>query len=298
MSKVLIHIGYVKSGSTYLQRWLADHPAMFYKFKAVTGFYGTHDISWYAESTDPMHECFVISSEHLSVWKSDSDIVGMRSGLKKYDIKAYQNKLCDTLYAVYPTAKILIVTRGYTSLFNSFFSSYVSIGGTYNFEDLLKSMWDNFPDLFDYTRVVSIYREKFGHDNVIVLPYEMLRADPHAFTALIENKMGVKNSFKYSTEKVNASLDKKVLTAYRAVSNTVYRVIQPFPYKIQKVLYGLYIRQLHQHNLDFLFKIVTRILDKEESMAAMEGVLKNMAGKAEILRHEELYQPYLKEYLL
>ena len=159
-------------------------------------------------------------------------------------------------------------------------------------------MWDNFPDLFDYTRVVSIYREKFGHDNVIVLPYEMLRADPHAFTALIENKMGVKNSFKYSTEKVNASLDKKVLTAYRAVSNTVYRVIQPFPYKIQKVLYGLYIRQLHQHNLDFLFKIVTRILDKEESMAAMEGVLKNMAGKAEILRHEELYQPYLKEYLL
>ena len=110
--------------------------------------------------------------------------------------------------------------------------------------------------------------------------------------------MGVKNSIKYSTEKVNASLDKKVLTAYRAVSNTVYRVIQPFPYKIQKVLYGLYIRQLHQHNLDFLFKIVTRILDKEESMAAMEGVLKNMAGKAEILRHEELYQPYLKEYLL
>ena len=222
MSNVLIHIGYIKSGSTYLQRWFEKHPAMYYRFKGVTGFYGTHDISWYAESTDPLHECFVISSEHLSVWKSDSDIVGMRSGLKKYDIKAYQLKLRDTLHAIYPTAKILIVTRGYTSLFQSFYAQYVAIGGTYDFENLLKSMWDNFPQLFDYSHVVNIYREKFGNDNVIVLPYELLRADPHGFTGIIEKKMGVQNTFAFSTEKVNAALDKKTLAAYRKVSNVVY----------------------------------------------------------------------------
>lgn len=281
-----------------MQRWFEKHPAMYYRFKAVTGFYGTHDISWYAESTDPLHECFVISSEHLSVWKSDSDIVGMRSGLKNYDIKAYQDKLCNTLYAIYPTAKILIVTRGYTSLFQSFYAQYLAIGGTYDFENLLKSMWHNFPDLFDYTRVVGLYRQKFGHDNVIVLPYELLRADPHAFTAIIEKRLGIKNTFAYSTEKVNAALDAKTLSAYRKVSNVVYRLVQPFPYKIQKGLYGLYIRQLHRNNLDFLFNRIAKSLNKGESMDAMEGVLKAMAGKAEILRNEDLYQPYLKEYLL
>jgi hypothetical protein len=271
---------------------------MFYKFKAITGFYNTHDISWYAESVEPMHECFVISSEHLSVWKSDSDIVGMRNGLKKYDIKAYQEKLRDTLYDIYPTAKILIVTRGYTSLFQSFYSQYLAIGGTYDFENLLKSMWDNFPDLFDYSRVIGLYREKFGNDNVIVLPYELLRTDPHAFTAVIEKKMGIKNTFQYTSEKVNASLDKKLLRAHRKLSNIIYRSVKPFPYKMQRALYGFYIMQLHRHNIDFVLRFMARIIDKEEGMQGMGGVLQSLAGKAEILRSEELYQPYLKEYLL
>ena len=287
MSKVLIHIGYIKSGSTYLQRWFEKHPAMFYKFKAITGFYNSHDFSWYAESTEPIHECFVISSEHLSVWKSDSDIVGMRNGLKKYDIKAYQEKLRDTLYDIYPTAKILIVTRGYTSLFQSFYSQYLAIGGTYDFENLLKSMWDNFPDLFDYSRVISLYREKFGNDNVIVLPYELLRADPHAFTAIIEKKMGIKNTFQFTSEKINASLDRKLLHAYRRFSNVIYRSVKPFPYKVQRLLYGFYIMQLHRHNIDFLLKSVARMLDKEEGMQGMDGVLEALKGKAEILRNEE-----------
>ena len=271
---------------------------MFYKFKGLTGFYGTHDISWYAESTEPIHECFVISSEHLSVWKSDSDIVGMRNGLKKYDIKAYQQKLCDTLYAIYPTAKILIVTRGYTSLFQSFYSQYLAIGGTYNFEDLLKSMWENFPDLFDYSHVVGLYREKFGHDNVIVLPYELLRADPHAFTAIIEKKMGIKNTYQFTSEKINASLDRKLLRAYRKLSNIIYNSVKPFPYKVQRALYGFYIMQLHRHNIEFLLKFIARVIDTEEGMQGMDGVLKALEGKAEVLRGEELYQPYLKEYLL
>jgi hypothetical protein len=297
MSKVLIHIGYIKSGSTYLQRWFEKHPAMFYKFKAITGFYGTHDISWYAESAETMHECFVISSEHLSVWKSDSDIVGMRNGLKKYDIKAYQEKLRDTLFAIYPSAKILIVTRGYTSLFQSFYSQYLAIGGTYDFEGLLKSMWENFPDLFDYSHVINLYREKFG-DNVIVLPYELLRTDPHAFTGIIEKRMGIQNTYQFTSEKINAALDRKLLRAYRKLSNIIYRSVKPFPYKVQRALYGYYIMQLHRHNIDFLLKFMARVINKEEGMQGMDGVLKALEGKAEVLRTEELYQPYLKEYLL
>jgi hypothetical protein len=298
MSKVLIHIGYVKSGSTYLQRWLAEHPAMFYKFKGVTGFYGTNDILWYAESTDPMHECFVTSSEHLSVWKSDSDIVGMRNGLKKYDIKAYQNKLCETLYAIYPTSKILIVTRGYTSVFQSIYSQYLAIGGTYDFENMLKSMQDSFPDLFDYTHVIGLYRGKFGNDNVIVLPYELLRTDPHAFTAIIEKKMGIKNSYQFTTGKINASLDNKTLTAYWKVSNLLYHLIKPFPYSFQKAVYGYYNRSLNNNNPHPFMKFISRFVKDEINLTGLDKMMAALEGKAVILKTEEIYQPYLKEYLL
>jgi hypothetical protein len=63
-------------------------------------------------------------------------------------------------------------------------------------------------------------------------------------------------------------------------------------------MYGFYIMQLHRHNIDFLLKFVARRLDKAEGMQGLDGVLQLLQGKADILRHEELYQPYLKEYLL
>jgi hypothetical protein len=298
MGGVLIHIGYPKAGSSYLQAWFEKHPAMFYKFKAITGFYNIHDFSWYAESTAPIHECFVISSEHLSVWKSDSDMVGMRKGLKEYNIRAYQEKLRDTFYDIYPTARILIVTRGYTSLFQSFYSQYLAIGGTYDFENMLKSMSNSFSDLFDYTRVIGLYREKFGNDNVIVLPYELLRTDPHTFTAVIEKRMGIKNNYQFTYEKINASLDKKTLTAYRKVSNLLYQLLQPFPYSFQKVVYGYYNRSLNRNNPHPFMKFISRYVKDEIVFDGIDNVMRDLAGKAEILRNEELYQPYLKEYLL
>lgn len=298
MSKFLIHIGYIKSGSTYLQAWFDKHPAMLYKYHGLGGFYNTRDLSWYAESEEQMHECFVISSEHLSVWKSDSDIVGMRKGFKQYDIRKYQQKLCDTLYSLYPTGKVLIVTRGFTTMFNSMYAQYVFNGGTYNFEDFYNSIGDNVPHIFDYSHVVSIYRQRFGHDNVIVMPYEMLRDDPEAFTDYIEKAMGMQRTFKFSKEKINATRDKKILNAHLIVSNALYHAVQILPYKAQRVVYGLYMKQNYSGKLSWLYKFVAARSGKEISLGNVTGILKPLEGKADLLKNEPLFQPYLKEYLL
>lgn len=298
MAKFLIHIGYIKSGSTYLQAWFDKHPAMLYKYNALGGFNNTEDLSWYAEREEPLHECYVISSELLSVWPSNSDIVGMRSGIQGYDVKKYQQKLCDTLHALYPTGKVLIVTRGYTTLFSSMYAQYVFNGGTFNFQDFFKSMTGSTPDLFDYSRIVGMYRQRFGTTNVIVLPYELLRDNPAAFTATIEKELGMQQTFSFTKEKINATRDKKVLKAHLAVSNMLYSAVQPLPYSLKRIVYGLYMKQNYAGKLKWLFSAVAKVHKKEIDLGDVSGQLRIFEGKAELLRNEELYQLYLKEYLL
>jgi hypothetical protein len=38
MSRHLVHIGYPKAGSTYLQRWFASHPQLAYREGGIAGF--------------------------------------------------------------------------------------------------------------------------------------------------------------------------------------------------------------------------------------------------------------------
>jgi len=298
MSNVLIHIGCIKSGSKYLQHWFHQHPAMYYKPKGLAGFRHSHDFSWYAEKPIPIHECFVLSSEKLSFWDNDSDLIGLKNSFKKYDIDAYRQKLSETLVCIYPTAKILIVTRGYASLFRSFYFQYLAIGGTFTFEELLKNMGRDFALLFDYNSLITLYRQKFGNDNVIVLPYELLRHDPQTFTHIIEQRMGIKNKFAFTAEKINPSIDSKLLYAYRRFSGLIYGMVKPLSYNRQAQLYGWYTRQLHKRSFDFLLEPLAQRWNKEADTTGMDHLLKTMHGKAEVLRNEELYQPYLKEYLL
>lgn len=295
---VLLHIGYIKSGSTYLQHWFEKHPAMLYKYNALGGFSNTEDLSWYAQREEPMHECYVISSELLSVWPGNADVVGMRSGIQGYDVKQYQQKLCDMLHALYPTGKVLIVTRGYTTLFSSMYAQYVFNGGTYNFQEFFKSMTGSTPHLFDYSHIVRLYRERFGKSNVIVLPYELLRDNPEGFTATVERELEIQHTFTFTKEKINAMRSKKVLKAHLTVSNMLYKAVQPLPYKARKMVYGLYMKQNYAGKLKWVFNVVAKVQNKEIDLGDVSGQVHIFEGRAELLRTESLYQPYLKEYLL
>lgn len=297
MAKVLIHIGYPKAGSTYLQNWFAQHPAMFYHPIGVTGFYNTHDISRYAEKTEKIHECFVLSSEHLSLWKGDADIVGLRN-TKIYDLEGYQYRITETLHSLYPHAKILIVTRGYASIFPSFYSQYVSGGGTLTFREVLDEFGIYFNMVYNYSFIVNRYREVFGTENVLAMPYELLRDNPVQFTSLIEEAVGVKEKFTFPPEKINPALDRKILQAYFKFSNFLYRMVQPFPYSFRRKVFMHYIYKLNHTKPHPLMKFLSKFTKQEISHQGMNEMVQTFKGKSEIFRNEKLYRPYLKEYLL
>ena len=294
---MLIHIGFPKTGSSYLQGWFDAHPRMYYQNHAITGFYHSHDIARYAESTDPIHDCFVLSSEDLSVWKGEVDIVGVKYA-RFYDVKAYHAKLSETLHRIYPQAKMLIVTRGYISYFSSLYAQYISSGGALSFEVFHERFGSLFPVAYDITHIVTQYRQVMGDENVIVLPYELLNSDPQTFTKLIEHEVGITENFTGSKEKVNPSFDKKILATYLRVSNLLVRLISPLPYKIQAKIYGFYVHKLNQKRPHPVMRFLARFTKKDIEMKGMEILVDSLKGRSEILRNEKLYQPYLKEYLL
>src|SRR5208283_376024 len=72
MSQTLLHIGFAKSGSTYLQQWFEKHPAMYFQPKYVAGgFYHAWEFAKYAQNTGHAPANFVMSCDDISIWKGD-----------------------------------------------------------------------------------------------------------------------------------------------------------------------------------------------------------------------------------
>ncbi|MES2621891.1 MAG: hypothetical protein V4615_13660 [Bacteroidota bacterium] len=295
MAKVLIHIGYPKAGSTYLQEWYSRHPALHYKGKGVLGFDNNWDIATYAETTEKLHECFVLSSEDLSVWKGEMDMSTL-DNKKDFDIRAYQEKLADTLFAVFPNAQILICTRGFESMLYAMYNQNVSIGGILRFKDFMAKLNVYLADFYDYSFVIQLYRERFGK-NVLVLPVELLKDDSKKFVRLIEDAIELEHRY-YLPAVVNASMNNSFIHTYLVFSKTLYSLLKLFPASFNQKVYQKYVRMLAKEKPHPFMKAMNRLINGETDLKVKPEDLNLFRDKAEILRNEPLYQPYLKDYLL
>lgn len=290
MQEVLLHIGYPKTGSTFLTDYFLKNPALHVERSAFDDYRQTGVISAQALSQPVSGKCYVISEEQLSVWRGELDIVGVR--FKPYDIKAHQASICKNLYTLFPSAKILIVTRGFESAFRSMYWQYVSIGGTFALKEFQKNYSGYFADFFDYEYLIRLYQQVFGGKQVTVLPFELLLENSELFLATMEQQCGLPH-ITYNSEKINAALYDKT-ESYRMLSSFVYGVTQLFPRNLQIKIYGLYSLSLYKRKLSWLPNVTS-----SETLKSLEQTTMNLfRGKAEILRNNELFQPYLHHYIL
>jgi hypothetical protein len=224
------------------------------------------------------------------------DVVGFKG--RPYNIRQYHKNLTTTLQKVFPTAKILIVTRGYSSMLKSLYSQYIKGGGFLTFLQLQENYGPYFIELYDYSWIVDLYRKSFGKENVILLPYELLRESPYSFTSIIEKALGIESGFSYTEAVVNPSLSSKSLAASRIVSKGIYELIQPLPASWQKKIYSFHINYLLFKGNHPLVKFAEYFIQQGEELKVKEDLLIALKQKAHILHNEELYQPFLKEYLI
>jgi hypothetical protein len=295
VTRHLLHIGYPKAGSTYLQRWFSAHPQLFYRDGGIGGFQNVYEIARDAATIHEPPLWFVTSFESLSQPSADAgDMLVDLQRRSETDTPAAQLRACRTLVTLFPRATVLIVTRGFQSMILSTYSQFVRSGGHLDFADLVAVAQSGRFDLiapWDYDRLIRTYVEAFGAENVLVMPYELLRDDAAAFTRILAARLGIEQMAS-SHERVNESLSPVEMAWYPRIARVLRRVPS-------RRFFRLYVAAAFRNRLRIAIVFLQRLRPRNAVTAAAlpSEVLESFRGKAESLRGNPLYSAYAADYL-
>ena len=112
---------------------------------------------------------------------------------------------------LFPTARIIIVIREQYDLIASIYKQYIRIGGTRNLTDYTSYFWDTRMPRFDlqsycYDRVIELYYNIFGIQNVHIALFEDLHVSQQTFLEPISKFIGINVPVNISLDKVNPSI--------------------------------------------------------------------------------------------
>jgi Sulfotransferase family len=194
--RVLVHIGYHKTGSSWLQHSVFENAASGY---ASVG----HET--------PSHPLRRIVAEHPFQY----DTAGVRGGLESliegaearslFPVASLERlsghpftgghdsrQIADRLREALDDAGVLVVIREQRSVIVAVYKQYVKAGGTASIAQFLEPTRDraaraNLFDFryFEYEHLLGYYRALFGPERVLVLPFEAFVRDGHAFVRRI-----------------------------------------------------------------------------------------------------------------
>lgn len=288
--KHLIHIGWTKAGSSFLQKWFDTHPQIAFSHEGIAGCENVFDLVRQAAAPAEAR-CRVTSRETLS---TPFSMAGTRNidthTLADHDVHAAQTQGCRLLLLLFPTARILIVTRAPRSVLLSAYSQYVRTGGDQPFAGFLDfarkaHRW------WDYDHVIGLYEAAFGAEKVLVLPYERLRDDPEGFCGLLEAYLGLP-PVPVSPLRANRSVGGASLAWYPRFT----RLLRWLPRA--GLVRRLYWHAIVRDRLAPLAVLLQRIRPQEVPDPAdiPDDLLRILSRQCESLRDRSLYAPYLREY--
>ncbi|WP_420576957.1 sulfotransferase domain-containing protein [Ekhidna sp.] len=211
--KILVHLGYHKTASTWLQNEL------FISANEVFEPFSTRDK---AHST--LGELFFQNKEGYLL-SPFSEHVELDEILRVYERKKSSDKIltisherlsgnpqasafdapiiAKRLHNTFPNARILILIRNQVDLITSCYFQYLSKGGTKSIKKYLNDSYDMrmpyfSPDHFDFTDLVATYQRFFGQNNVLVYPFELFKKNPDNFVSQLSRFIGREIDFNKS----------------------------------------------------------------------------------------------------
>lgn len=223
---LLVHIGYHKTGTTWLQRVLFQpefgyHPLLGHE-EIFEHIIKPHDMHYRPEKPQAMiaglrsaHEdgsIDVISSEMLS----GNPFYGSRENLG----------IARRLAGIVPDARILITIRNQMSILPSVYMQYLSRGGSMTMRQFFAEKpvmgYSTFTaETFEYHLLLQVYRDLFGEDRVLVLTQEQLNSDMNGYLNTLAAFSG-NNKFSkagaINTDRVGVSFPESFITPIRLVN--------------------------------------------------------------------------------
>lgn len=300
----LIHIGFPKAGSTFLQDWFAGHPQIDYKPGGLAGMWNIYDLI--EASSRPAGDvcCRVTSAEQIA-YPLAPEHFGSTDPSVHDAIPARMQAVCAALSEHFPDATILIVTRGFGPLLKSGYSELVRNGSHMTERDFLAQYREQtaaHPDSdklargYDYDACIALYREHFP-DRVLPMPFELLVEDSRRFLGIIEAAMGL-DPWDGPGLNVNPSLSPEELYWYPRMAKLL-RLVPVGRIRVRLIaLHRIAIAKGLWRRLIPLLRLVWGKRTREHGYPrkADASQLARHAGKAQLLVQLPLYAPYRADY--
>lgn len=297
MTSHLIHIGYPKTASTFLQRWFAAHPSLGYAEWSLAGFedvfglaaagYGPEAVRWRVTS----FEGFAAPLPTYMVFDS-------RFPEKLLPSRGSQEKVSALLADLFPNAKILLVTRGFRPLVLSTYSELVRGGLDCTFRTYCASLARSVragANPFDYDFLIELYARRFGRENLIVLPYELLGKEPGAFLGRLEQELAIP-PFSFAPERVHPSFSPEELHWYPRIARFLRSL--PLTRRRRQKLFERHVAAARVNRWRAPIRLLQRIRPGPPVTADQVpfSLLKALSGGAGELRANPLYRDFGCEY--
>jgi hypothetical protein len=247
----LIHIGYHKTGSSWLQTIFFGMSRDYARPGKTTGLQPGSFVSPWSRSDivrvlvgeDPLSfdpdaaRRFFASAIESATRASLLPVVSHErlSGLP--NLGGHDSKeIADRLACVFPSGRVLIVIREQASVITSYWKTYVERGGIrpvgkYVTQLMARGAGTMSPPArhYRYHQLIAYYRGLFGDDNVCVLPFELLVKDRDGFVGQIAAFAGTKAPTEIRASIVNPSLSRPAVAAKRWLNLAIPTDIDLFP---------------------------------------------------------------------
>jgi hypothetical protein len=231
-SDLLIHIGYHKAGSTWLQRvlfsaegtgftqpwrradvndWIVLPKQLAFAPEVAAGYFQEG-----LEKARLARQVPVLSHERLS---GNPHSGGWDSQI-----------IADRLRQLFPASRILILVREQRSVVRSAYLQYVREGGAASVRHYLcpsnegnarLPLFDF--DFYAYHRLIECYQGLFGRDRLLVLPFELLPENPAEFVKRVCEFAGVPQPPAISHRRSNESLSALSAGVFRQMNRCFVR---------------------------------------------------------------------------
>jgi hypothetical protein len=200
---LLIHIGYTKTATTWLQHHLFGDPATGFGWLETNG-----DRPGRPDRNSPVRRLVSLSSLDVDTAALREDFAGLIGSvdakglvplisLERLSGSPFSGghdsaEIAERLARLFPEARVLVVIREQGSMIVSTYKQYVKVGGAVSLERFIDSPrtstlhvpWFQL-GYFEYDRLLRHYLDLFGPERLLVLAYEEFVEDPAAFVAKI-----------------------------------------------------------------------------------------------------------------
>lgn len=222
MTEPVIHIGYHKTGTTWLQRRLFASAELGYRRIRLTqdgvDLYRVHDFDFDAARCRADMAAKIERCEREGV----IPVISMMRLSGNPHSGGYDSRsLADRIAEVFPNARVLVVIREQRSMILSTYAQYVKMGGPCSLSTYLLAPDDSRRpgfrfEQFRYDRLVAHYQRRFGKERLLVETYERFRDAPQPFAERVAAFAGGKAPPPEAEEEVlNRSLGPLALSLLR-----------------------------------------------------------------------------------